>query len=153
VTPLPNERTYYVVAGTAAVLVHNCGDGVPGHTVEVTSHGPDGEVLNNYGVRSGRPTPEEASLGGGWNTQAATHTENRVGRMSGASSGSVDIPNDPAAGLMRAAPGDLIVIEGQLPPCPRCQGAMNRIANEVGASVAYIWNGAKGAGTWFRSGK
>ncbi|SFB96790.1 ricin-type beta-trefoil lectin domain protein [Micromonospora sediminimaris] len=148
-----NTHTYHVAAGNQPVLVHNCGDNAPGHTADVTRHGSDGEILDEYSVWSGRATPEESALGGGYNTQAATHTENRVARMSGASAGRVSIPNDPYAGLKRAAPGDLIVIEGQLPPCNRCRGAMNRIVNEVGASVAYMWDGPKGSGVWFRRGK
>jgi hypothetical protein len=137
-------HTYYVEAGTTPVLVHN-------HFCAVTVHDSTGNVRDSYNVESGSMTPEEASLGGGYNSQAATHTESRVGRMSGASSGKNPIPNDPFAGLHPVSPGETVVLEGELPPCPRCQGAMNRMVNELGANVVYTFDGPKGSGTWVRT--
>ncbi|MFD1078905.1 ricin-type beta-trefoil lectin domain protein [Longispora fulva] len=126
----------------------------PGHTVEVTHHNAEtGEVTVEYGVRSGNITTEEsAALGGkGRNAQQASHTEHRVGRSSGASSGKNPIPDDPMAGQVPAEPGSVVAIKGQLPPCAQCKGAMNRMVRELDVDVVYSWDGPKGSGSWIRT--
>ncbi|WP_147455060.1 polymorphic toxin-type HINT domain-containing protein [Saccharothrix australiensis] len=143
-------HTYYVAADAIDILVHNCRK--PGHTVDVDVLDGDGEVRLSYSVGSGNPSDAEKALGGGYNTEAATHTENRVARMSGASSGKSPIPGDQHSGLIPVAAGESVHITGQLPPCFRCRGAMNRMVNELGASVTYSWNGPRGSGQWIATG-
>ena len=144
-------HTYYVLVGAASVLVHNCGD-APGHTVDVDIEDVNGDVRLSYSVRSGAASDAEKALGGGYNTEAATHTENRVGRMSGASSGKNPIPGDPYAGHIPVDKGETVRLVGQLPPCSRCRGAMNRMVKELGVNVVYAWASPVGAGTWVATG-
>ncbi|MFE6157441.1 RHS repeat-associated core domain-containing protein [Streptomyces sp. NPDC056486] len=138
-------------------LAPGCGDealdpsqnAVHGHIADVTIHAPDGSVRMQYGVWSGRMTQQEAALGRGYNAQAVTHTEHRVSRLSGASTGPrINIPNDPYHGQIPLQPGEHAVIDAVLPPCSRCRGAMNRMHRELGANVTYNWDGPEGAGTW-----
>ncbi|WP_374227277.1 RHS repeat-associated core domain-containing protein [Streptomyces sp. JJ66] len=146
-----NLHTYYVVAGSTPVLSHNTGGG--GHMCDITATAPDGSTRVDVTLESGDMTPEEAALGYP-NNVAFTHTEHRFSRMAGASTGpKVSLPNDPSAGKHPLSPGDAVTMRGQLPPCPRCKGAMNRMVRELGVSVTYIWDGVKGAGTWRARGK
>ncbi|WP_432171827.1 polymorphic toxin-type HINT domain-containing protein [Streptomyces sp. 1222.5] len=139
-------HTYYVLAGATPVLVHNTGGG--GHMCDITATAPDGSTRVGVKLESGDMTPEEAALGYP-NNSAFTHTEHRFSRMAGASTGpKVSLPNDPFAGKYPLSPGDAVTMRGQLPPCSRCKGAMNRMVRELGVSVMYTWDGAKGAGTW-----
>ncbi|WP_018253668.1 RHS repeat-associated core domain-containing protein [Salinispora mooreana] len=141
-----NIHTYYVVAGTTQVLVHNTGGS--GHMCDITATAPDGSTRVDVNLESGDMTPEEAALGYP-NNSAFTHTEHRFSRMAGASTGpKVSLPNDPFAGRHPLSPGDAVTMRGQLPPCSRCKGAMNRMVRELGVSVTYTWDGVKGAGTW-----
>ncbi|MGV5039029.1 ricin-type beta-trefoil lectin domain protein, partial [Streptomyces sp. NRAIS4] len=140
------EHTYYVLAGATPVLVHNTGGS--GHMCGITATAPDGSTRVDVKLESGDMTPEEAALGYP-NNSAFTHTEHRFSRMAGASTGpKVSLPNDPFAGKYPLSPGDVVTMRGQLPPCSRCKGAMNRMVRELGVSVTYTWDGAKGAGTW-----
>ena len=144
-------HTYYVAAGSVPVLVHNANSScTPGHTADVSVHGPKGDVRTEYSVRSGNTTPAEAKLGGGWNSQMATHTENRASRMSGGSS-NPNIAGDPYANLVPVGPGDTVVISGTRSPCPRCQGAMNRASRETGATFVYMWPGRGGSMNWWQA--
>ncbi|MDT7846806.1 RHS repeat-associated core domain-containing protein [Streptomyces justiciae] len=138
-------------------LAPGCGDEVldpsqntvHGHVADVTIHAPDGSVRMQYGLWSGRMTPQEAALGRGYNAQAVTHTEHRISRLSGASTGPrINIPNDPYHGQIPLQPGEHAVIDAVLPPCSRCRGAMNRMHRELGVDVTYNWDGPEGAGTW-----
>ncbi|MFF4225359.1 polymorphic toxin-type HINT domain-containing protein [Streptomyces abikoensis] len=141
-----STHTYYVQAGAAPVLVHNTGGS--GHMCEITAVAPDGTTRVNVKLESGYMTPQEAALGYP-NNSAFTHTEHRFSRMAGASTGpKVSLPNDPFAGKHPLSPGDAVTMRGQLPPCSRCKGAMNRMVRELGVSVRYTWDGVKGAGTW-----
>ncbi|MBE1580960.1 polymorphic toxin-type HINT domain-containing protein [Amycolatopsis roodepoortensis] len=136
-------HTYSVLAGAIAVLVHNAG----GHACDITVSSPSGGK-SDISLKSGSMTPEEASLGYP-NNSAFTHTEHRFSRMAGASTGSkVSLPNDPFAGKFPLSAGDQVTMQGQLPPCSRCKGAMNRMVSELGVSVTYEWSGAKGSGSW-----
>lgn len=122
---------------------------VHGHIAAVTVRRPDGSIRLQYGVFSGRTTPEEGTLGTGYNGQAVTHTEHRISRLSGASTGKkISIPNDPYFNQIPVQSGESVEIQAVLPPCTRCQGAMNRMRKELGANVSYSWDGPKGAGTW-----
>src|SRR3546814_11085294 len=68
----------------------------------------------------GNMTLEEQALGVPKNT-LASHTEARAVRT------------------MELESGGRMVITGQNPPCPSCKGAMNRTANETGATIRYQW--------------
>ncbi|WP_274534339.1 polymorphic toxin-type HINT domain-containing protein, partial [Saccharothrix sp. CB00851] len=139
-------HTYYVLAGTMSILVHNTGGS--GHICDITAIAPDGSTRVDVKLESGDMTPEEATLGYP-NDVAFTHTEHRFSRMAGASTGSkVSLPNDPFVGQHSLSSGDTVTMRGQLPPCSRCKGAMNRMVGELGVSVTYEWSGPKGAGTW-----
>lgn len=119
-----------------------------GHIAGVTIHNPDGSVRLRYGVWSGRTTPEEGALPYP-HGPAVTHTEHRVSRLSGASTGpKISIPNDPYFNKIPVHPGESVVIRAVLPPCSRCKGAMNRMHHELGVNVTYHWDGPKGAGSW-----
>ncbi|MCC0576895.1 RHS repeat-associated core domain-containing protein [Streptomyces californicus] len=140
-----DTHTYYVLAGATPVLVHNTGGN--GHMCDISVTSPDGKT-KNISLESGDMTPEEASLGYP-NNAAFTHTEHRLSRMAGASTGpNVSLPNDPFAGKFPLSAGDAVRMQGQLPPCSRCKGAMNRMVRELGVSVTYGWSGAKGSGSW-----
>ncbi|THA72953.1 sugar-binding protein [Streptomyces sp. A0958] len=140
-----DTHTYYVLAGATPVLVHNTGGN--GHMCDISVTSSDGSK-SDISLESGDMTPEEASLGYP-NNSAFTHTEHRFSRMAGASTGpKVSLPNDPFAGKFPLSAGDSVKMQGQLPPCSRCKGAMNRMVNELGVSVTYEWSGAKGAGSW-----
>jgi RHS repeat-associated protein len=122
---------------------------VHGHIAAVTIRRADGSIRLQYGVFSGRTTPEEGTLGTGYNAQAVTHTEHRISRLSGASTGpKISIPNDPYFNQIPVQSGESVEIQAVLPPCKRCQGAMNRMRKELGTNVTYSWDGPKGAGTW-----
>ncbi|WP_246097087.1 polymorphic toxin-type HINT domain-containing protein [Streptomyces botrytidirepellens] len=143
-------HTYYVLARNAPVLVHNTGGN--GHMCDISATAPDGSTRVDVTLESGDMTPEEDALGYP-NNVAFTHTEHRFSRMAGASTGPrVSLPNDPFAGKYPLSPGDVVTMRGQLPPCSRCRGAMNRMVRELGVSVTYEWSGAKGAGTWAARG-
>jgi RHS repeat-associated protein len=150
-------HTYHV--GKDAILVHNmCGTAAkadiplpvrpPGHTVDVSVHGPDGRVLDSYSLHSGSMSPGEQALGFPQGP-LASHTENRVARVSGASS-SPAVSGDPFAGLRPVSSGDYVVIQGTKPPCPSCQGALNRAQVETGATFVYVWNGGR---SWWQAGR
>ncbi|PRH80191.1 Rhs family-like protein [Streptomyces solincola] len=145
-----DAHTYYVAAGRTSVLVHNTGGN--GHMCDISVTGADGQSKVNVTLESGDMTPQEDSLGYPNNT-AFTHTEHRFSRMAGASTGpKVSLPNDPFFGKYPLSRGDVVRMQGQLPPCSRCRGAMNRMVRELGVSVTYVWDGVKGAGTWVASG-
>jgi hypothetical protein len=114
---------------------------------DISGSSSDGST-GDISLESGDMTPEEAALGYP-NNSAFTHTEHRFSRMAGASTGpKVSLSNDPFAGEFPLSAGDAVRMQGQLPPCSRCKGAMNRMVKELGVSVTYEWSGAKGAGSW-----
>ncbi|HEU5333637.1 MAG TPA: DUF6531 domain-containing protein [Actinocrinis sp.] len=107
------------------------------HHAQVTVYDANGQVRHSYGMVSGFTSDEEHALG--WpNSSMATHTEARVGRMSGASA-TVPIPNDPYFNTRPVQAGDHVIIEGEQAPCPQCRGAMTRLKNELGVNVTYNW--------------
>ncbi|MFF4606558.1 DUF6531 domain-containing protein [Streptomyces sp. NPDC001339] len=117
------------------------------HYADVYVYRPDGSLRTGYGLRSGNQTPEERALGFP-NGSLASHTENRVGRMSGGSP-TRPIANDPYANLVPVSPGETVVINGTRPPCPQCRGSMNRAQAETGANFIYRW----GDGNEWRAGR
>jgi RHS repeat-associated protein len=157
IEPSPNNRAYvanpsihFDPLGLAAGGLDPSANHVHGHIAEVIIRRADGSVRLSYGIFSGQTTPEEtAATSRGFNRQAVTHTEHRISRLSGASTGpKVNIPNDPYFNKIPVNPGESVEINAVLPPCSRCQGAMNRMRNELGANVTYNWDGPLGAGTW-----
>ncbi|WP_020116548.1 RHS repeat-associated core domain-containing protein [Streptomyces canus] len=105
------------------------------HWAEVTIRDSDGKLTNAYTVRSGTQTAEEKALGFP-KSMSASHTENRVTRMSGASS---EVSGDPYANLALVKSGDTVTIQGTNEACSTCKGAMRRAADETGATFVYEW--------------
>ncbi|MFJ8827689.1 RHS repeat-associated core domain-containing protein [Streptomyces sp. NPDC102467] len=116
------------------------------HNASVQVLNARGELVNAYSLRSGSQTPEEAALGFPNNAQAS-HTEARVGRMSGGSA-TVRISNDRYANLARVSKGDTVTINGTKPPCSQCRGSMTRVAEETGATFVYVYS----KGRWSSDG-
>jgi RHS repeat-associated protein len=87
----------------------------------------DGQLVVAYSLRSGSMVPGE--------NQSSSHTEARVIRMSGATS--MDINGDPYAKLAPINRGDTVTIHGLNPPCPSCQGKMQKAAQEMGVTFVY----------------
>jgi RHS repeat-associated protein len=96
--------------------------------VEVTR---DGQLVVTYSLRSGSMTSGES--------QSSSHTEPRVIRMSGTTS--MDINGDPYSNLAPINRGDTVTIHGLNPPCPSCQGKMEKAAQELGATFVYKQGG------------
>ncbi|MFB7091098.1 hypothetical protein [Streptomyces sp. NPDC056296] len=113
------------------------------HWAEVEVRNAKGELLNAYTVRSGSQTPEEKALGYPRNA-AASHTEARVTRMSGATP-KVQIGNDRYANLTPVNPGDTVAIYGTNPACTGCQASMRSAAQETRSTFLYITPDGK---TW-----
>lgn len=90
------------------------------HNANVTIRDAQGNIISHERVVSGNMTPTEQALGFPKNT-LASHTEARAVR------------NTPLEA------GQSMTITGQLPPCPSCKGAMNRAAQESGATIKYQW--------------
>ncbi|MFG2140387.1 DUF6531 domain-containing protein [Streptomyces sp. NPDC048650] len=123
-----------------------------GHEAEAYLLRSDGSIRDYYTVKSPNAgeasTPEELSVNG-WNKQAVVHTENRISRRSGASTGpKFQIPNDPYFNTHPVTRGEAVFIQGTLPPCSRCKGAMNRMVNELGVNVRYAWPEGQTTRTW-----
>ncbi|MHA5048799.1 hypothetical protein [Streptomyces sp. SD15] len=68
-------------------------------------------------------------------SQSSSHTEARVIRMSGATS--MDINGGPYSKLAPINRGDTVTIHGLNPPCPSCQGKMQKAAQEMGVTFVY----------------
>ncbi|MFE6978426.1 LamG-like jellyroll fold domain-containing protein [Streptomyces sp. NPDC057682] len=153
-------HTYYVLAGTTPVLVHNidlnalnaCPTSATTHTASVTVHDSGGKVLHDYDIRSGAQTPAERAMGRGGET--LSHTENRAARMSGGVStyGTKLVKGDEFF-LEKPVPLDgYVVINGTRPPCSSCMGAMRRGAIDTGSTFVYIWEHAGKPAWWSASG-
>jgi nucleic acid/nucleotide deaminase of polymorphic system toxin len=134
-------HTYYVVAGNTPVLVHNCLTG--NHQVEVNVYDKDGNWKTGFCLRSG-------CQGDGSNLQS--HTENRVSRMFGTVARPA-LNDDPYYGLAgQFDEGDSVIVEGQNPPCPRCQETMNRLAGDnPGVNVVYTLPTEDGGVGWWQA--
>jgi hypothetical protein len=149
-------HTYYVLAGTTPVLVHNvdlgelnsCPVSPTTHWADVSVHESNGDVVQNYAVRSGAQRPSEAAVGRGGET--LSHTENRVARMSGGvPSYGQRIVGDDEFFLENPVPENgHVVIQGTRPPCSSCQGAMNRAAEDTASTFTYFWEEEGGVRVW-----
>ena len=151
-------HTYYVIAGSEPVLVHN-NNNIPcitgpvtsnTHYAQVTVRDADGALLDRYALRSGGTTPEEAALGKG-RARQAVHTEHRAGRISGGAPmvGEHVIKNDPFWGTSPVPEGGLLSIAGIKSPCGPCQKQMKESADDAGATFVYHWpDGQGGIKTW-----
>lgn len=146
-------HTYYVLAGTKPVLVHN-NSGIPcisgpttkkTHYAQVTVRDADGALIDRYPLRSGGTTPEEAALGPG-RARQAVHTEHRAGRISGGAPmvGDEVIHNDPFWGTSPVPEGGTVSIAGIKPPCGPCQAQMKGSAEDTGARFEYHWPDGQG---------
>ncbi|MGV9890635.1 ricin-type beta-trefoil lectin domain protein [Streptomyces sp. NPDC003395] len=145
-------HTYFVVAGSTPILVHNanlpdmCGPVTSDtHFADVTVADAEGNVVDQYKIQSGSTTPEEAALGEA-RARQAVHTENRAARAAGGvpTVGDEVIEGDPFF-LASPVPQDgTVTIRGTRPPCSNCKGAMNRAAEDTQSTFIYIWLGKKG---------
>ena len=103
------------------------------HHAKATVFDPEGRVKSTSNWQSGNMTPSEAALKFPQST-LATHTEARITRG------------------VEAGKGDVLLIEGQYPPCKSCKGKMNTFARETGARTIYTWPSEDGAiNTWENS--
>lgn len=153
-------HTYYVLAGTTPILVHNidlgalnaCPTTATTHTASVTVHDSSGNILHDYDIRSGAQTPAEQSMGRGGET--LSHTENRAARMAGGvSSYGTKLVRGDEFFLEKPVPLDgYVVINGSRPPCSSCMGAMRRGAEDTGSTFTYIWEEAGKPAWWSTSG-
>ncbi|WP_093862902.1 polymorphic toxin-type HINT domain-containing protein [Streptomyces sp. TLI_053] len=153
-----NLHTYYVLAGTTPVLVHNidlgklnaCPTTSSTHFADVTVLDGQGNVVHEYPIRSGAQTPPEAAMGprGG---DILSHTENRAARMAGGvPSYGRRIIRDDEFFLEKPVPLDgYVVINGTSSPCSSCRGAMGRAAEDTGSTFVYTWpSGSGGLNSW-----
>ncbi|MFD4501540.1 ricin-type beta-trefoil lectin domain protein [Streptomyces sp. NPDC058457] len=153
-------HTYYVLAGTTPILVHNvdlgalnaCPTTATTHTAQVTVHDSSGNILHDYDIRSGAQTPPEQAMGRGGET--LSHTENRAARMAGGvpSYGTKIIYDDEFFGDMPVPLDGYVIINGTRPPCSSCMGAMTRGAQDTGSTFVYIWEEAGKPAWWSTSG-
>lgn len=153
-------HTYYVLAGTTPILVHNvdlgalnaCPTTATTHTAQVTVHDSSGTILHDYDIRSGAQTPAEQAMGRGGET--LSHTENRAARMASGvpSYGTKIIYNDEFFGDMPVSLDGYVIINGTRPPCSSCMGAMTRGAQDTGSTFVYIWEEAGNPAWWSTSG-
>ena len=122
-------HTYFVVAGDEGLLVHNQ------HPLTFTIVDPNGATRVVGNAVSAPMSEEEAALGAG-RARAAVHTEARVIRT---------VP---------LQPGETLNMEGVLPPCTNCRGAMNALTGSVpGTRANYTWFDEAGVGhTWSSAG-
>jgi hypothetical protein len=125
--------TFYVSLPDAsvAVLVHNngFGSGAGQHYADFRVESATGEARVVGNVVSGRMTAEEGALGFP-RSSLATHTEARLTRV------------------VALQPGETLIIEGGLRPCPSCRGAMRSVARSSQATVVYRWTEAGVQRTW-----
>ena len=97
------------------------GSGKGTHRANVRVCDKDGNLKFEGPFQSGNMTPEERALGFPKST-LATHTEYR------------------AVNQVPLSQGDVMIIEGQYPPCNSCKGQMNKVANAAGALIEYFWD-------------
>jgi RHS repeat-associated protein len=109
-------HTYYVLADTTPVLVHN-----DPHACGWQLRNAKGQIKNSGDMSSG------SSTGGSldWNEQLATHTERKI-----------------LEGLRdQVSPGDVITMQGDLNPCNPglrgCESFMAQFAQEYGVKIIY----------------
>ncbi|WP_329568549.1 LamG-like jellyroll fold domain-containing protein [Kitasatospora sp. NBC_01266] len=147
-------HTYYVLAGSTPVLVHNT---CPNHLADVTVYDSKGVARGaNPGEEgpatyyAGRGIPTEKAQGP-WKGGMATHTEARATRVAGSPWPYWKTGDDPLLGRAPAAEGDTYYVEGQLPPCSWCQVAMEEAAGNTGTNWVYTWLDDSGARQfWWR---
>lgn len=117
---------------TDVLGLNGFGSGKGTHTANVRVCDKDGKLKFEGPFQSGNMTPEERALGFPLST-LATHTEYRAVNQ---------IPLDP---------GDIMIIEGQYPPCNSCKGQMNKAASIAGATIQYLWNDGGKIVSWMAS--
>ncbi|MBC3494308.1 hypothetical protein, partial [Pseudomonas taiwanensis] len=106
------------------------GSGKGVHTAVVNVHDAEGQHnIVSCVLYSGNMTEEERALGFP-RSSLATHTEARAVKQ---------IP---------LQQGDVMVIDGQYPPCPSCKGKMNKASATSGAIIKYTWSENGETKTW-----
>jgi RHS repeat-associated protein len=152
-------HTYYVLAGSDPVLVHNvplvCGpETEKTHYAFVEVRDSAGNVVDDYVVRSGATTPEEsgAAIGEGRSRQAV-HTEHRIARASGGAAmvGDTVITDDQFWNTNPVPADGTVEIWGIRPPCGTCQAAMDAAAEDTGAQFIYHYSDGSGTDYVWRS--
>ncbi|WP_177239934.1 ricin-type beta-trefoil lectin domain protein [Streptomyces monashensis] len=136
-------HTYYVLAGTTPILVHNTG--CPKHIAGVT-------VMDGGGNIRGAETDEEGpstywagrqsdaeKAQGRYKGGLISHTESRATRVAGVPHVYWKGGDDPLLGRSPAIAGDTYLIEGILPPCDWCQAQMQEAALATRTDWVYTW--------------
>jgi RHS repeat-associated protein len=122
-------HTYYVVAGSAPVLVHNAG-----HSCTWQLRNSDGTIRTSGTIESGSRTPPGRRLS--WDEQLTTHTEYKL--------------MEDLAGTVKR--GDIVSLQGTLPPCNPggrgCQSIMAAFAQQYGVKVIYRQQGVAKPWEW-----
>ncbi|MEV5752124.1 LamG-like jellyroll fold domain-containing protein [Actinoallomurus sp. NPDC052308] len=154
-------HTYYVLAGTTPVLVHNIDlaqlNSCPGtkttHYAQVSVLDAEGNVIHDYDIRSGEQQPAEKAMGPR-GAETLSHTENRAARMAGGvpSYGSRIVYDDEFF-LEHPVPVDgYVIVQGTRRPCSSCMGAMRRAAQDTSSTFVYLWNESGRWNWWTASG-
>ncbi|WP_198041351.1 LamG-like jellyroll fold domain-containing protein [Micromonospora chokoriensis] len=148
-----NTHTYYVIAGSSSVLVHNNNQECPrpNHIAGHTRLDSSGSVRSGQEQTyfAGRQTAEEQAQGK-WKGAMASHTEARATREAGSPWPYWVRGDDAALGRNPVEPGDTILLEGELPPCSWCQTAMEQAAEHTGANWVYTWQEEGFQQFWWR---
>jgi hypothetical protein len=97
----------------------------PGHNAEVTVTDADGRVIVQKEFPSGGMSKED--IDDFPNGMMRSHSERKAMSELG----------------QKLEEGDTVILEGELPPCTQCKGAMNRAAEESGAVIIYEWPGGR----------
>lgn len=118
-----------VAAGEASTLSGRVLDAAR-HNVNVTVQEASGAIVSRARIASGNMTAAEKAMGFP-KGQLASHTEARA------------VANTPLQS------GQLMTITGQRAPCPSCKGAMNRTANQTGATIKYQWRQDGQTNQWY----
>jgi uncharacterized protein YukE len=97
----------------------------PGHNANVTVVDADGRVVVQKDFPSGGMSKED--IEDFPNGMMRSHSERKAMAELGE----------------KLEEGDTVILEGELPPCTQCKGAMNRAAEESGAVIIYEWPGGR----------
>jgi RHS repeat-associated protein len=136
-------HTYYVLAGTTPILVHNtdCPKHIAGVTVmdgggNIRGTETDEEGPSTYWA--GRQSDAEKAQGR-YKGGLISHTESRATRVAGVPHVYWKGGDDPLLGRSPAIAGDTYLIEGILPPCDWCQAQMQEAALTTRTNWVYVW--------------
>lgn len=150
-----------MVAGSTPVLVHNINlcelnaepTAAKTHFADVTVHDADGDIVDEYSLRSGAQTPAEKAMGPR-GADILSHTENRAARMAGGvpTYGNKVVSGDEFFNESPVPQDGYVVIRGTNEPCSNCMGAMTRAAQDTGSTFVYMWPGEEeGTMNWWQT--